>query len=226
MDFKEVIERLNEIKIKREKLKGELNDLDRMEEDYSTFLNISAVFDEALIQSISELLSIKEKESYVPFMYKSYSSLFSNGAYSVQNTCLGITKYNNIPMFTNSQNYDELFRQKYGYDMILLNTELLDKEEEEPAPYIGLYSLSDNYCKKVFTFDFLLKQFGELSEFYPVRICKSNFEDYTYVQDYIRYLFDLQIKRKGKRLNYKEMQVAMADYLAMHEGKVKTKKLS
>ena len=65
-----------------------------------------------------------------------------------------------------------------------------------------------------------------LTEGYPFRICKYSFDEYSYIQEYIRRLFDLQIQRKGKKLNYEEMKKVMFDFIDMKITKSKTKTLS
>ena len=190
-----------------------------------TRLNLCAVFDESLIQVISELLSIKEEESFVPFMYKRYTGIFTNGSCSVENDCIGIAKSEYLPMFTQTDNKEKLFNQKYGYDMICVNTELLEDEKEVVDNSVREYNLDNDYSKKVFTFEFLLDEIGSVSSAYPICICKSNFDKYDYVQNYIRYIFDLQVQKSNMRLDYDEMKKAMNDYLQLEKNKKKTKRL-
>ncbi len=225
MNLSDVMEKIKDIKSRKEKLKNELFDMEREEEDMVTFLNICATFDESLIKIISDLMTQKEKEGYIPFMYKSYSSLFTNSAYSVENTCVGITKYTNIPMFNRTKNVEELFKQEYGYNMICLKTELLEKETEVANPYIGLYNISKDYSGKIFTFEFLLDEIDSSAFALPVRICKSNFNECPYIRDYIRYVFDLQVQRNGKRLNYEEMKKSVEEFNKLINNKLKIKKL-
>ena len=226
MDLKMTMKRINEIKSTESELKKQLVSLENEREDIITRLNLCAVFDESLVQIIAELLSVKEEENYTPFMYKSYTSILANGAYSVENDCIGITKKEYLPMFNQAKNKEKLFDQKYGYDMICVNTELLEDEREEADTSVREYNLDNNYSKRLFTFEFLLNEIGTEASAYPVRICKSNFEEYSYIQDYIRYIFDLQVQSSAMRLSYEEMKKAMNDYLELTKKKGKTKKLS
>ena len=225
MNLKETMNRIKEMENRECELKEELISLENERTDMITRLNLCAVFDESLIQVISELLSIKEEENFVPFMYKSYTGIFTNGAYSVENDCIGIAKSEYLPMFNQTDNKEKLFNQKYGYDMICVNTELLEDEKEVVDNSVREYNLDNNYSKKVFTFEFLLDEIGSVSSAYPIRICKSNFDEYDYVQNYIRYIFDLQVQKNNMRLDYDEMKKAMNDYLQLEKNKRKTKRL-
>lgn len=224
MNLEDTLKKIKELDMREQELKRKLNDTKEESDDLFTLLNTCAIFDESLIQVIAELMSIKEQEDYIPFMYKNYSSVFVDADYVVQNTCIGITKKENLSMFKENKNTEELFQENYVYDMICLKTEVVNKEKDNS--YIGIYDISRNYDRKAFTFEFLLKDFDVLTEGYPFRICKYSFDEYSYIQEYIRRLFDLQIQRKGKKLNYEEMKKVMFDFIDMKITKSKTKTLS
>lgn len=226
MNLEESLKKIKELEIREQELKGELNSIKVESDNLSTLLNICAIFDESLIQVISELMSIKEQEHYIPFMYKNYSSVFVDADYVVQNTCIGITKKENLSIFKENRNPEELFQNKYGYAMLCLETELIGGEKEEDNSYIGVYDISKDSSRKLFTFEFLLKDFDAPTGGYPFRICKYNFDEFSYIKDYVRNLFDMQIQRRGKKLNYEEMQKVMYDFINMNENKPKIKTLS
>lgn len=69
-----------------------------------TRLHLCASFDESLIKIICELLTLKEKEVFVPFVHKDYTGIFTNGSYNVENDCIGITKEEYLPTFNQTSN--------------------------------------------------------------------------------------------------------------------------
>ena len=204
--------------------KKKSSSFERDHDDLLAMLNASAIFDESLIKLIADLISIKEAENYVPFMYKKESDIFASEAFTAQNTWIGITKYKNISMYIENRDIEELFKQKYGYNTIKISTTLANNEKEKP--YIGLYDIDKDYQGKLFTFEFILNQIGEVGVYYPVGVCKSDFKEFDYVRDYIKYLFDLQVERKGKRLNYEELRFALEDFLNQNKSKTKSKSLN
>ena len=225
MDAKEAIKKLNELAEESDKLKIELDNLNRTEEDILTLLKISSVFDESLVEIVANLLTTMEKDDYVPFIYEKYSELFTNPEILVASKCIGITKYKNIPLFSESENLDELLKKQCGYDICVLHQQSINEKDERKKPYIGLYSKTKDYNKTVFTFNFLLKSFGNVDPYYPVRISYTDFNEFNYVQNYIRYIFDLQVERNGKRLNYEELKEALDEFLKLDKAKVKSKSL-
>ena len=86
-----------------------------------------------------------------------------------------------------------------------------------------------NFCdyerddKNFITFDFLLNNFGIRNACQAI-YSRYDFYDYPYVQNFIIYLFNLQVQNQGKTLTYDEMHKALNDFLALEETKTKTKK--
>lgn len=106
--------------------------------------------------------------------------------------------------------------------MICVNTKLLEDENDIKDASVREYNLDNDYSKRLFTFEFLLREIDSSAYTYPVRICKSNFNEYNYVQGYIRYIFDLQIQKNDYiKLSYDEMKNAINDYLELEKEKIK-----
>ena len=53
-------------------------------------------------------------------------------------------------------------------------------------------------------FEFLLKEYSNKNSC-PVEVSHYNFDDYPYVQDFIRNLFGVQYEKKGEKLTSDEM---------------------
>ncbi len=175
-------------------------------------INRSDMFDESLVFLIAELMSYKEGTHYSPFFYEEKKPFFK-GYY--KNTIVGIAPDVVICDYidNNKNNLKELFDNKTCYKVF--------NKGRGPAAYqikdtkIGVYDFENTMNnKKYISFNFLLKGFNIQN--YPTYY---EFEDYKYVQDYINYLFELQLKNRGKHLTYEEMDKALDDFLNLEEEK-------
>ena len=213
---------LEDLKSRREYLKKELVDIDKKEEKLLDFVNRCAIFNETIIFYISQLLSYKHKKLFLPFTYKRYNG---SSSMDIETIYVGISSDENIINFmgSKSDNIDEFFKQKLGYELFLKSTDIVEHDEKNKNGIINNYQYHDgkNDRNKII-FSFLLKNYG-IKNSYPVTISLYNFEDYSYVQDYISYLFDLQVQNNGKQLSDDEMFNALNDFLELEKNKPKQK---
>ncbi len=223
MNLQDAKERIKKLEVREVKLKQALASAKSAKDDIITLLKLSSIFDESLIQIISELITTKEQEKYVPFIYNKYNSFFASSAHSSVNSCVGIAKEEYIPKFMQTDAIDNLFKQGYGYNMICINTEVVETKVEDTTTYVSLYDLNKEYSNKFFTFKFLLKEIDESEMLYPVRICETDFENFNYVQEFIRHIFDLQVQRCGSRLKYDELKEEMKKFLLSGKENGKSK---
>ena len=212
---------LEDLKSRREYLKKELVDIDKKEEKLLDFVNRCAIFNETIIFYISQLLTYKHKEELYPFTYKRYNG----SSMDIETIYVGISSCENIINFmrSKSDNIDEFFKQKLGYELFLKSTDIVEHDKKNKNGIINHYPYHD--CKKdgkKIIFYFLLKKFG-IKNTYPVTISLYDFEDYSYVQDYISYLFDLQVQNNGRQLTDDEMFNALNDFLSKEKDKPKQK---
>ena len=142
---------------------------------------------------------------------------------------IGIADTENIEEFkTNEKDWrndglDEFFQSKKGYEFIAKESEVVDGDKKNIDTIVGYYDCKDNrFNKEKVIFKFLLKEYN-MENSYPVKSSKYDFDDYDYVQKYIKYLFDLQLQRDGKQLTLEEMNKALDDFLKLEETKPKSK---
>ena len=70
------------------------------------------------------------------------------------------------------------------------------------------------------TYQFLVDKYEVKGVTYEQTI---DFEEYSYIKDFIMYLAELQIEQNGKHLQYDEMIQAIADFCRQNQIKPKTK---
>ena len=73
------------------------------------------------------------------------------------------------------------------------------------------------------TFTSLLKKCNTTNVLSKCGVCSCTFIDYPYINDFIKYLYILQVKNNGRHLTYEEMQEALNDFLELERNKPKQK---
>ena len=223
MNSKELINKLKEIEEKQKELKYEIRSLEKLKEDIYGHLNRYAVFDESIVVLISQLMSKKENREYIPFIYRTISIPFVDSKSDIESKYVGITDKNNIERFIESTDAEELFKDKLGYEVFFRDSDVRRNQQDRNNAFVDYYEIPKKKDRTLITFEFLLDGFGAAKHGYPVRVSKYNFEDYTYVQDFVKYLFELQIKNNGSRLMYEQMNASLNEFLELEKGIPKQK---
>ena len=228
MEFdKDLTERFNNLKEEKKELNGRLLVLSTKEHNLKNFINKCAIFDESIIFPISQLLSYKEKDKFMPIIYKRFIQCGIYPPTYSENTFIGIAPDRNITEFimNKSENADRFIGLELGYEIYQRTVGNVTKYRYDDAGWIMKdYNFSDyeKNDKRTITFGFLLKAF-DISHSLPTSFSHYDFNDYPYVQDFIVYLFNLQVKHHGKRLTYDEMNKALNDFIVLEETKPKVK---
>ena len=156
---------------------------------------------------LAKLISFKEKKNYIPVIY-------SNNNWDMIKFFAAIMEdfmFDNYRMYK----YDSS-RESFVSTMI----------GGEQIGFIDIYhSINDagNLNKKIVFGRLLLGGFN--IECDPNYVTYRNFSLYPYVNQFIDYLFELQLINDGKQLTYEEMVVALNKFLELEKDKPKTKKL-
>lgn len=164
-----------------------------------------------VINVIAELISIKENDSY--------AVVFCN-----EDT--NFTDYRKVGFAISKYFGDNKALRKYIRHLKSLNSSLYGT-----ADYIDIYYNEHKKCDpnlqclKYITFACLLNKYDLLSihSFNSTIKCQNSFKNYEYVNDFIEYLFDLQVQKNGEHLTYEEMQKALDDFLNKEKNKPKQK---
>ena len=220
MNLQELFDDFNKIEQKKEKLQREIKFLDKMKETRLEILEKSILFNGNVVIALANLMSKKEKEKYVPFIYNRILYLFVGDKYNVDNYYVGITKYDNIRTLEKGDNIENLLESGCVYPMFLSEYDVSD-ETVVTDKFVSLYFPFSKPKNNIVTFKYLLDEYN-ISSFFPlVKIIDFNFENFEYIKDFIRYLIDLQIQNNGKKLTYDEMNSAIYEFLNMNTEKVK-----
>ncbi len=209
-------EQLDKLVLEREELNKELENNKKRKIELCDLINRSAIFDETIVFLIAQLMSYKEKESYVPFTYKKYSIFLGE---NIEEEYIGIAPIDNVPNFikNNDSNLKDFFNSKQGYEIFKKKINIVDQVDKDKIEnYYNFYDSENDRSRIVF--EFLLDDYN-IKNSYPTIISPSmySFEDFEYVRDYIFYLFELQFKNSGKQLNSDEMHKALNDFLELEE---------
>ena len=229
MEFdKDLTERFNNLKNEKKELNKKMQIIGMKEYNLYNFINRCAIFDESIIFSISDLLSYKERERFMPIIYKKIRQCGCYPPRYSEDTFIGIAPDRNITEFimSKSENIDRFLGLGLGYEIYQRSVgEVTEYKYDDARWIIKDYNLCDyeKNDKRTISFGFLLNNF-ELKHSMPTSFSHYDFIDYPYVQDFIIYLFNLQVQRHGKRLTCEEMHKALNDFLVLEETKTKTKK--
>lgn len=229
MEFdKELTEKFNNIKEEKKEIKKKLQTVSIKESELNKFINQCAIFDKSIIFPILHLLTYKEGKRFMPIIYKKFRQCCCYPPMYCEDTFIGIAPDENITDFvmSKSNNIDRFLGLKLGYEIYHKSTGNITEYTYDTAGWIINYY---NFCdyerdeKNFITFDFLLNNFG-IKNACQAAYSRYDFYDYEYVQNFIIYLFNLQVQNQGKPLTYDEMHKALNDFLALEETKTKTKK--
>ena len=201
---------LDDITAEKRILQNQLEDLKKKQQKLYDFINKSAIFDESIVFLIAQLISFKEKEVYTPFKYKKYK--FALKEY-IEDIYIGIAPEKKVSELMKKEKVlryiDPFFQEKLGYEIFQKDTNIVyNRSNNDNVTY---YQEIENDRKEI-AFNFLLNDY-KISNSYPVATSLYNFEDYEYVQEFIRNLFNLQIQNNGKHLTYEEMFTVMNKFL-------------
>ena len=228
MEFdEELTERFNNLKNEKKELNNKLLINSTKEYNLKHFINQCAIFDESIIFPISQLLSYKENNQFMPIIYKKIRQCGCYPPMYSEDIFIGIAPDRNITEFIMSkrENIDRFLGLGLGYEIYQRSVGEVTKYVYDDAGWIIKDYTTSDYEKndrRTITFSFLLNNF-EIEHSAPTSCSHYDFIDYPYVQDFVVYLFNLQVKHHGKRLNYEEMQKALNDFLALKETKPKIK---
>lgn len=229
MEFdKELIEAFNNIREEKKEIKKKLKTVSIKESELNYFINQCAIFDESIIFAISQLLTYKEGKRFMPIIYKKFRHCCCYPPMYSEDTFIGIAPDENITDFvmSKSDNIDRFLGLGLGYEIYHKSTGNITEYKYDTAGWIINYY---NFCdyerddKNFITFAFLLNNFG-IRNACQTTYSRYDFYDYEYVQNFIIYLFNLQVQNKGRILTYDEIHKALNDFLALEENKTKTKK--
>lgn len=220
MNMKELFDDFNEIQEKKERLQREIKFLDKMKETRLEILRNSVVFDVSVVKAIAKLMSKKENEKYVSFIYNRISHLFTSDNYNVDNYYVGITKYDNVSDLKKGEIINDLLESDEVYSIFLIECDL-SEENDEKEKFVSMYDSLSSLKNNVILFKFLFEEYPINGSYPNSKISKCNFEGHEYVKDYIRYLTSLQVQNGGRRLTYNEMNSAIYEFLNMNKEDAK-----
>ena len=183
----------------------------------------SAMFDEYILVLITKLMSLYEKENYKTFLYKEYQTVKINPTTKMEDYYIGIASEDNLSSFMNQNDYDlaDFFNNKQGFEIMYKKSDM-KKTDEEKSQIVGDYHYdAESETNKLINFKFLLMEFNVHSKFSYLSSV-YDFEDFDYVRNFIRFLFEKQYENYGKMLSVNEMNNAFDNYLSLSQKKDKT----
>ena len=224
--LKEKLDNLNgqidDLKREKKEVLHKIREVNAKKDELCNFISRSAVFNDTILFIIAKLLSDKVHESFRVFEYKRYKEVCVYPRMLFESTYIGIAPEENIKK--NNNNLDSFFTKKLGYEIYEKDGRIIEPNKDCYDKITGYYDLNDLQGKtRLITFGFLLEKYG-ITRFYCGRYVHTNFDEYPYVQDFIVYLFNLQIQKNGELLTYEEISNAYDDLIALEETKTKTKK--
>lgn len=213
MNSEELKNRLEDIKKQMRSFKRLEIEEHRLSEIYhsSMFFNI-----EDIIMILARLIELVEKKKYYPVVVEEAFTSEIHGYFTGD-------KARNYAI-VHADNWDEAFSKITDY----IHSSLINLDDDNPI-VIGAV-LYNTYQKTTFnhdgldiTFKRLLDKYSDGNKKKYEKCCQEDFRKYEYVNDFIEYLFDLQVQNNGRHLTYDEMQVALNDFLKLEKDKPKTK---
>ena len=231
MEFnREITEKYKSIKEKKNELENQYKAISNEEKELKDFIERCAVFDEAIVFSISQLLSYIEKRRFVPVVYKIYRESSIYPPMYTEDTYVGVAPQDNVEDFfkNESDNVDRFLELQFGYSLYQKssNTTVSKYRYDTSGPSIGWYNYVDYERdeKKFITFNFLLRNYG-LGDSKYATCSEYNFYAYDYVRDFITYIFNLQVENNGRILTYDEIHDALNKFLELEEDKIRIRTL-
>ncbi len=204
-------------------LNSQLKYVKQKKQGINELINKSATFDEYIIELITKLITLKEKEIYKPFLYKESHTIKYNRNTKAEDYYIGISSDWNLVNFIRDENSSliDFFDNKQGYEILYKKTDILQIDGNNESKIVDYYNYDkDRLNNKTITFRFLLKKFN-ISKLDTCMTSVYDFEDFDYVQDFITYLFELQYMNNGKKLTYDEMNYAFNNYISLSQKKDK-----
>ena len=223
--LKEKLDNLNgkidEIKKEKQQLDKKLRDINTEKELLCHSISKCSVFEETILFFIAKLLSEKEQKPFRVFKYKKYREVCVYPRMLDETTYIGIASEENIKNYGN--NLDRFFVKNLGYEIYEKNWRIIEPNKDCYDKITGYYDLNDLQENiRSITFSFLLNKY-DITNSFCGRYARTNFDEYPYVQDFIVYLFNLQIQKNGELLTYEEMSNAYEGFLALEKTKTKTR---
>lgn len=206
--------KIDNLKKERAELGKQLSNINAEKRKISNYINRCAIFDGTIILFIAKLLSEKNHEPFRVFEYKKYKELCVYPRLLDESIHIGIASEDNIRYFVNNGNYnvDKFFRNDLGYEICEKNGRVIEPNIDCYDRITGYYTFNNHEeFQTPITFSFLLNNYG-IKNKYSVKTSRANFDEYPYVQDFITYLFNLQVKN-GRTLTYEEISKAYDDYI-------------
>ena len=223
-DYKEIQNEIKKLREKKAKLEEQKKNINKAEEELVEFVTECATFDESIIYSISALLRVIEKNSYNPYLYRKIIHEANLDNYdSIEEVSVGIAddKYLSKFIYEKKTDISELFEKKQAYELLIKERKIISKGRVNTNSSIATYNYQDKdyhtYADTI-TFGFLLSEAGINSTNYA-DYSSYNFYDKPYVQNFIRYLFNLQIQKSGRQLSCDEICDAYDEYISCLKAK-------
>ena len=215
MNSEELKNRLSEIKKEMSSYNKLKEEKQKLSEIYisSIYFNIIDI-----IRVLTRLIELKEKKKHYPIVTEE----------PFRSEIHGYFTGDKIQTFAivQADNYDEAFAKLTDYT----HSSLINSGNDNIIIIGGI--LYNTYQRNVFNSDELNITFKSLIDKYTIdgekdfsKCCKNTFDKHKYVNNFIEYLFDIQVQNNGKHLTYEEMQEALNNYLNLEKNKPKTKKL-
>lgn len=164
------------------------------------------------VQILADLISIKENDSYGVLVSNKNTDLRG-----YRNVAIAISNY-----FGSSRAERKFAKSRKKLDdsqdyIIIYYSDMCHTDKDlNRLEYMTFRSLRNKY-------DLFNEYNGNTIYGVPNISCYNDFVDYSYVYDFIEYLFDLQVQNNGKQLIYEEMQKALNDFLELEKGIPKQK---
>ncbi len=217
----EVKNKLESLRYKREILQEKIEYNNKKQVALSNLINRSAIFDENIIYRIAWLLTEKDDHKdgnirYLPFTYSRRKNIMG---FEGEDLFVGIATDKNILEFINSKsdNLDDFFNSKRGYELFKKRSEVVEDPVQDRI--IMLNIIYDTERDKI-VFDFLLDDYNIKNRYnHLIASALYDFKDFEYVQNFIRYLFELQLRKNGNQLSPIEMDEALNDFMYSEEKK-------
>lgn len=218
-DYKEIQKEIKKLRETKAKLEEQKKSLNNAEEELVDFATECATFDEIIIYSIRLLLrAIEDKDYYTIIYTKNVQEINQGNFNNMEEVCIGIADNKNLSKFIceNKKDISELFEKKQAYELLIKEKKFIPKDNVGVDNYIYTYSYDDEYYQKyadTITFGFLLSEAG-INSTGDANYSRYNFYDKPYIQDFIRYVFNLQVQKGGMKLTRHEIWDAYKEYIS------------
>lgn len=215
--YKEIQNGIKKLKETKAKIEEQKKNSIKADEEFVDFAVQCATFNESIIYYISALLRVVEDKRYNPYIYKNIIHEANQGNYdTIEEVSVGIAEDKYLFKFIreNKMDISELFEKKQAFGLLIKERKIISKGKVDIKSSFGTYNYQDhdyNKYAETITFGFLLNEVGIESTEYAVS--NYNFYDKPYVQNFIRYLFNLQVQKSGMKLSGDEVCDAYDEYI-------------